>query len=162
MLARLVRLLLCVSLIGAVASSDAWASDAALTLTRALTRSLAVNPRLTAAERDIGIATGRRIQAGVIPNPEASFELDNAFGSGRFPGYHVRRKPRCNLDNWSNWAASATPVSPSVPRKWKQRHGNARRFVSKSFQRRRAHFTTFWGHSGEYRFSMSRSRRSIG
>lgn len=86
MLARLVRLLLCVSLIGAVASSDAWASDAALTLTRALTRSLAVNPRLTAAERDIGIATGRRIQAGVIPNPEASFELDNAFGSGRFQG----------------------------------------------------------------------------
>jgi cobalt-zinc-cadmium efflux system outer membrane protein len=57
-----------------------------LTLGRALSRALAANPRLTAAERDIGIATGRRIQAGAIPNPELSVELDDAFGSGRYRG----------------------------------------------------------------------------
>ncbi|MFX6994797.1 TolC family protein, partial [Acinetobacter baumannii] len=42
--------------------------------------------RLTAAERDIGIAGGLRIQAGVLPNPDVSFELDNALGSGPYKG----------------------------------------------------------------------------
>ena len=59
-----------------------------LTLDRALSRALAANPRLTAAERDIGIASGRRIQAGAIPNPELSAELDDSLGSGRYRGTH--------------------------------------------------------------------------
>ncbi|ETR76209.1 divalent cation transporter [Afipia sp. P52-10] len=62
------------------------ASDAPLSLTRALQRALAANPRLTAAERDIGIASGRRIQAGALPNPDASFEVDNVAGSGTYRG----------------------------------------------------------------------------
>lgn len=57
-----------------------------ITLKQALQRALALNPRLTAAEREVGIATGRRIQAGAVPNPEASFELDDAFGSGDYRG----------------------------------------------------------------------------
>lgn len=57
-----------------------------LTLTGALQRALAVNPRIRAADRDIGIAGGRRQQAGAIPNPELSFELDNAFGTGEYRG----------------------------------------------------------------------------
>lgn len=61
-------------------------SSATLPLTRALQRALATNPRLSAAERDIGIATGRRIQSGAIPNPELSFELDNALGTGIYRG----------------------------------------------------------------------------
>ena len=55
-------------------------------LSEAIRRALAANPRLTAAERDIGIAAGRRIQAGAYPNPELSFELDDAFGSGAYRG----------------------------------------------------------------------------
>jgi cobalt-zinc-cadmium efflux system outer membrane protein len=55
-------------------------------LAQALQRALAANPRLTAAERDIGIATGLKVQAGALPNPDLSFELDNALGSGRFKG----------------------------------------------------------------------------
>lgn len=55
-----------------------------LVLSEAIRRALAANPRLTAAERDIGIAAGRRIQAGAYPNPELSFELDDAFGSGPY------------------------------------------------------------------------------
>jgi cobalt-zinc-cadmium efflux system outer membrane protein len=55
-----------------------------LTLTNALRRALAANPRLTAAERDIGIAAGKRLQAAAVPNPELSFELDNAHGSGDY------------------------------------------------------------------------------
>ncbi len=61
-------------------------STGALSLTRALQRALAANPRLTAAERDIGVAAGRRIQSGAIPNPELSFELDNVFGTGDYRG----------------------------------------------------------------------------
>lgn len=62
------------------------AARGVLTLTEALRRALAANPRLTAAERDIGIASGKRLQAAAIPNPELSFELDNAFGSGDYRG----------------------------------------------------------------------------
>ena len=61
-------------------------SARALVLTRALQRALAANPRLTAAERDIGIAAGRHIQAGAIPNPEITFEADKIFGTGELRG----------------------------------------------------------------------------
>lgn len=57
-----------------------------LTLRAALQRALAASPRLTAAERDVGIATGQHIQAGAIPNPELSYEQDNSFGSGVYRG----------------------------------------------------------------------------
>ena len=57
-----------------------------LTLNRALQRAVAGNPKLAVADREIGIATGKRIQAGAIPNPEISFELDNAFGTGDYRG----------------------------------------------------------------------------
>lgn len=57
-----------------------------LTLGTALHRALAASPRLTAAERDVGIATGQRIQAGALINPEVSYEQDNSFGSGIYRG----------------------------------------------------------------------------
>ena len=57
-----------------------------LTLKAALQGALAANPRLTAAGRDVGIAAGRRVQAGALINPEVSYELDNAFGTGIFRG----------------------------------------------------------------------------
>lgn len=47
------------------------------------------NSRLTAAERDIGIAGGVRIQAGALPNPEASFELIGSAHARR--GWDRRR-----------------------------------------------------------------------
>ncbi len=61
-------------------------SPGALTLSRALQRAAAANPKLAAADLSIGIATGKRIQAGAVPNPEVSFELDNAFGTGDYGG----------------------------------------------------------------------------
>jgi cobalt-zinc-cadmium efflux system outer membrane protein len=57
-----------------------------ITLSDALRRALATNPRLTSAEKDVRIAAGRRLQAGAIPNPEVSFELDSALGSGELRG----------------------------------------------------------------------------
>jgi len=61
-------------------------ASAALTLSRALQRAAAANPKLAAAGRDIGIAAGKHVQAGAIPNPEVSFDLDNAFGTGGYRG----------------------------------------------------------------------------
>lgn len=61
-------------------------SSQAITLPQALQRALAANPRLTAAERNVGIAGGLRIQAGALPNPDVSVELDNALGSGPYRG----------------------------------------------------------------------------
>ena len=57
-----------------------------LSMRAALSRALAASPRLTAAERDVGIATGQRIQAGALLNPELSYEQDNSFGSGIYRG----------------------------------------------------------------------------
>ncbi len=57
-----------------------------ISLPQALQRALAANPRLTAAERDVGIATGQRIQAGALLNPEASYEQDDSFGTGKYRG----------------------------------------------------------------------------
>jgi cobalt-zinc-cadmium efflux system outer membrane protein len=61
-------------------------SSRVLTLAGALKRAVAANPKLAIAEREIDMAAGRRQQAGAIPNPEVSFELDNALGSGDYRG----------------------------------------------------------------------------
>ncbi len=68
------------------ASPTLAASSRPLTLAQALSSALAANPRLTVAERDIGMAGGRSIQATVLPNPNLSLEVDNAFGSGSYQG----------------------------------------------------------------------------
>jgi len=57
-----------------------------LTMREALARALKASPRLTAADRDIGIASGQRQQAGAQINPELSYEQDNSFGSGVYRG----------------------------------------------------------------------------
>jgi outer membrane protein, heavy metal efflux system len=74
-----------------LASGGAAAAEAArpITLAQALQRVLANNPRLTAADRDVGIASGKSLQAGVLPNPELSYELDNAEGSGPYVGMQL-------------------------------------------------------------------------
>ena len=91
------RLTLAVAVLASVLPfpANAQSGDGVLTLAGALSRALATNPRLTAAERDIGIATGRRIQAGAIPNPELSAELDDLLGSGRYRE-RVSPKRRCS------------------------------------------------------------------
>ncbi|MBR0903388.1 divalent metal ion exporter subunit IhpA [Bradyrhizobium liaoningense] len=71
-------------LVGPWLTQPAYAQT--LTMRSALSRALAASPRLTAAERDVGIATGQRIQAGALFNPELSYEQDDSFGSGRYRG----------------------------------------------------------------------------
>src|ERR1700694_1272828 len=78
--------LMCALLVVTIPVEAAERVPRSISLPQALQRALAANPRLTAAERDIGIATGLKVQAGALPNPDLSFELDNALGSGRFKG----------------------------------------------------------------------------
>ncbi|MEP9375957.1 TolC family protein [Aquabacter sp. CN5-332] len=62
------------------------ASPRPITLSQALASALAANPRLTAAERDIGMAGGRSIQAAALPNPSLSLDVENAFGTTSYQG----------------------------------------------------------------------------
>lgn len=78
--------LICALLVVTIPVEAAERATRVISLPQALQRALSANPRLTAAERDIGIAGGLRIQAGALPNPDASFELDNALGSGPYKG----------------------------------------------------------------------------
>jgi cobalt-zinc-cadmium efflux system outer membrane protein len=77
----------CAWLVIAVPVAAAERVPRSISLPQALQRALAASPRLTAAERDVGIASGLKVQAGALPNPELSFELDNALGSGPFRGF---------------------------------------------------------------------------
>lgn len=51
--------------------------NGALTLPRALQEAAKASPRLAVADRNIGMADGRRQQANTLPNPTVGFEVDN-------------------------------------------------------------------------------------
>ncbi|BDM23595.1 TolC family protein [Pseudomonas sp. LRP2-20] len=48
-----------------------------MSLPEALSAAFANNPELAAAAREIGIAEGERMQAGLIPNPELAWEIED-------------------------------------------------------------------------------------
>ena len=53
------------------------ASAQSLSLDQALSAAFAQNPELAAVGREIGIAEGERRQAGLVPNPELSWEVED-------------------------------------------------------------------------------------
>ncbi|WP_419709440.1 TolC family protein [Pseudomonas sp. NFX224] len=59
------------------------ANASTLTLNEALQTAFAGNPDLAAAQWDIGIAEGERQQAGLIPNPEVSWEAEDTRRESR-------------------------------------------------------------------------------
>jgi len=70
-------------------SSGSAAVDVAqvLTLRQAIDLSLAADPRLKAGTLEIEAAGGRVTQAGLPPNPEASIEVEDSFGTGGYRGF---------------------------------------------------------------------------
>ncbi|HDS1695861.1 MULTISPECIES: TolC family protein [Pseudomonas] len=60
-----------------LASATGAQASQALSLPQALTAAFAQNPELAAAGREIGIADGERRQAGLIPNPELAWEVED-------------------------------------------------------------------------------------
>nr|WP_256585465.1 TolC family protein [Pseudomonas sp. Irchel 3H3] len=68
---------LLLSLAVAASALPAMAQAAPLTLERALQSAFADNPDLAAAQWEIGVAEGDRQQAGLIPNPQVSWEAED-------------------------------------------------------------------------------------
>ncbi|CAI8806898.1 outer membrane protein, heavy metal efflux system [Pseudomonas sp. IT-P176] len=68
---------LLLSLAVAASALPAMAQAAPLTLERALQSAFAHNPNLAAAQWEIGVAEGDRQQAGLIPNPQVSWEAED-------------------------------------------------------------------------------------
>ncbi|MBF8757712.1 TolC family protein [Pseudomonas guariconensis] len=67
--------LLCLLLVGLAAPS--LRAEQRLSLSQAIEAAYAQNPDLAAASREIGIAEGERRQAGLVPNPELSWEAED-------------------------------------------------------------------------------------
>ena len=66
-----------------------------LTLSQALQRAVAANPRLAVAEREIGVATGRRIKRGRFPIPKPPWKSGTSAAAVRtaargLPRQHCR------------------------------------------------------------------------
>ncbi|WP_053144468.1 MULTISPECIES: TolC family protein [Pseudomonas] len=59
------------------------AAGSSMTLDQALQSAFAANPELAAAQWEIGIAEGERRQAGLIPNPEVSWEAEDTRRDSR-------------------------------------------------------------------------------
>lgn len=59
----------------------------ALDMRTAISRALAADPRLAAADLDVETAYGGVVQAGKHPNPEFSAEVENFAGSGDYSGF---------------------------------------------------------------------------
>lgn len=77
--------LLCLACAGAPASAqNTPPSD--LTLPQALQLALTHNPELAAVAAEVQITTGNHRQAGLLPNPELSLELENFAGQGELRG----------------------------------------------------------------------------
>jgi len=58
-------------------SGQQYAPSGALTLRQALQQAVNASPRIDIADRNVGMADGRRRQAGAMPNPTIGFEVDN-------------------------------------------------------------------------------------
>ncbi|MBB1093655.1 TolC family protein [Rhodopseudomonas palustris] len=86
MLSRYATRLACAAALLVGSSLTGVAHSQTLTMGAALQRALATSPRLTAAERNVGIARGQRIQSGALINPEISYDQDDSFGSGAYRG----------------------------------------------------------------------------
>jgi cobalt-zinc-cadmium efflux system outer membrane protein len=68
-------------------SSVAWAQS--LSLQQALDSALANNPALRANDRLLGIAQGDRQQAGLIPNPEVSWSVEDTRSNSRITAVQI-------------------------------------------------------------------------
>ena len=58
-----------------------------INLNEAVARTLLRNPELIAFGHQIQAQDGRVLQAGLAPNPELSFTVENALGTGEFKGF---------------------------------------------------------------------------
>ncbi|MGE7989610.1 TolC family protein [Pseudomonas sp. NPDC089554] len=66
-----------IALLCLLSAAPAARAEQPLTLDQALAAAFASNPELAAVRQEIGIAEGERRQAGLLPNPELSWEMED-------------------------------------------------------------------------------------
>ena len=139
---RVVSALCATSLVAFIAPAFAQAHKAGpLTLPQALQRAASASPRLTAADRTIGMAEGRREQANALPNPTLGFEVDNFAARQRSSAGDSRRRHCCSASSSSS-AASAMRASQAAlgdydAARWRARGRPARAAVGNHHRLRR-------------------------
>jgi len=69
------------------AESDLATDGRAISLNEAVVKTMERNPELVAFGHQIQAQDGRVLQAGLAPNPELSFTVENALGTGEFTGF---------------------------------------------------------------------------
>lgn len=82
------RLLTTFALLAAAFGPPAWAQDVSgtLRLEAAIDKALHGSPALAAARASLSAAQGTERQAGLLPNPELGFDMENIAGSGPYQG----------------------------------------------------------------------------
>lgn len=134
-------------LLAAIGSAQA---NAGLSLPEALAAAFAHNPELAAAGREVGVAEGERHQAGLLPNPELSWEaedtrrdtrtttvtLSQPFELGGKRGARVAVAPSGRPSPSLNWSDSAMACAPMWYRPSTRRCVRKRRWNSRSSRRR--------------------------
>lgn len=68
------------------AESGLAAAGRAISLDDAVVKTMERNPALVAFGYQIEAQDGREMQAGLAPNPELSFTVENTLGTGEFSG----------------------------------------------------------------------------
>ncbi|MBN9590976.1 MAG: TolC family protein [Alphaproteobacteria bacterium] len=79
-------LLSCLLLVGSALPAFAQKSAETLTLQEAIERASSFSPKLHSARAGVDAARGSEVQAGLLPNPTASIEVENFGGTGSFGG----------------------------------------------------------------------------
>jgi cobalt-zinc-cadmium efflux system outer membrane protein len=79
--------LLVTFLIASMATSAAESVGKSITIEAALEQALTDNPELAAAQWNTGIAEGARTQAGLIPNPELSWGVEDTRNESRITSF---------------------------------------------------------------------------
>lgn len=72
--------------LAALVQQPAWAEQTTLGLKTVLKRTQANHPSLQLYKEKAAVIEANRLQAGLSPNPELSFSLENAFGSNEAKG----------------------------------------------------------------------------
>jgi cobalt-zinc-cadmium efflux system outer membrane protein len=81
--------LLAALLIAPVTTISAELSGQSITIEEALAQALTENPEFAAAQWNTGIAEGARTQAGLIPNPELSWSVEDTRSESRITSIQV-------------------------------------------------------------------------
>ena len=121
------------------------------------------SPRIPSSRRPIAISASRpasALQAGAIPNPELSAELDDAFGTGEYRGPAQRRDDAAAQPGDRAGRQARGAHRRRCGRDWRARAGSARRLRLEMLSDTAVAFFDVLARNAASRFTTPRSRPS--